>query len=129
MHAMNEMNPHQQKIIQIALPLFYQKGYEGVSLNQVAQATGLSKATILHHFANKDALYLQTLLSACQQLAPKPIDPPCEFKQLEPFCSPLGKVLIKIRILQNLLPGSLILTIRPINNPLQMGYLDKYLVV
>ena len=92
MRAMDlNITPSQEKIIQAALPLFSQKGYEGVSLSQVAKEAGLSKATILHHFANKDGLYLQSLLYACQQIAPCPLEVAEEFDHLEPFLLSLGQ--------------------------------------
>lgn len=42
-----------------AAALFAQRGYAGTSMNEVAQACGLSKPAIYHYFRDKDALLLQ----------------------------------------------------------------------
>ena len=54
-----------QRILRIAAPLFAVKGFSGVSINDIAEAVGGSKANIFHHFPNKQALYLAAIGSAC----------------------------------------------------------------
>lgn len=54
-----------QRILRIAEPLFARKGFNGVSINDIAAAVGGSKANIFHHFSNKKALYLEAIRSAC----------------------------------------------------------------
>src|SRR5579859_3686507 len=49
--------PRKEQILDVATRLFAERGYEGVSLQHVADAVGLGKASLFHHFANKDALY------------------------------------------------------------------------
>ncbi len=44
-------------IIEQAVKLFASKGYYGVSLREVAEASGTTKALLYHHFGSKDALY------------------------------------------------------------------------
>jgi TetR/AcrR family transcriptional regulator len=55
-----------QRILRIAAPLFAVKGFSGVSINDIANAVGGSKANIFHHFPNKQALYLAAIGSACE---------------------------------------------------------------
>jgi TetR/AcrR family transcriptional regulator len=55
-----------QRILRIAAPLFAVKGFSGVSINDIAEAVGGSKANIFHHFPNKQALYLAAIGSACE---------------------------------------------------------------
>ena len=45
-----------QAIIARAGELFARQGYHATSMNQVAEACGLSKATLYHYFRDKDAL-------------------------------------------------------------------------
>jgi TetR/AcrR family transcriptional regulator len=54
-------NDTSQTILTEARHLFAKRGFEGVSINDVAQAAGVSKANIFHHFGSKDALYLEVL--------------------------------------------------------------------
>ena len=49
-------------ILEQAAALFARRGYAGTSMNEVAQACGLSKATLYHYHADKDAL----LASICE---------------------------------------------------------------
>lgn len=50
-----------QEIIQRAGFLFAKKGYFGISMNDIAQETGITKAALYYHFDGKDALYLKVL--------------------------------------------------------------------
>ena len=45
-----------QRILEAALQLFAEHGYEGTSLQQVADRVGLHKSTLFHHFKSKDEL-------------------------------------------------------------------------
>ena len=53
-----------RKYIEAALPLFAAKGFHGTSISQIADALGLTKQAMLHHFGSKAKLYgavLQTV--------------------------------------------------------------------
>jgi TetR/AcrR family transcriptional repressor of nem operon len=45
-----------RKIVEAAAPIFNKRGYEGSSLSDLMQATGLKKGGIYRHFANKEEL-------------------------------------------------------------------------
>src|SRR5262249_16855404 len=45
-----------KKIVQAAAPIFNQRGYEGSSLNDLMEATGLQKGGIYRHFTSKEEL-------------------------------------------------------------------------
>src|SRR5215470_18033497 len=47
----------QAQILRISIGLFAQKGFEGVSMRDIAGAAGAKLATIYHHFPDKQALY------------------------------------------------------------------------
>jgi len=55
------------QILQAALELFAENGYEGVSVHSIAKRAGVSKANVFHHFASKEALYLAVLRSASME--------------------------------------------------------------
>lgn len=50
-----------ERIINEAVELFAQSGYWGTSLADIAQASEISKAGLLHHFGSKDQLFAEVL--------------------------------------------------------------------
>ncbi len=50
-----------QHVLDCACRAFADDGYAGASLGQIAKLAGLTKAAILHHFPNKEALYVGVL--------------------------------------------------------------------
>ena len=46
-----------QQLLQVAMRLFSEKGFSGTTTKEIAQAAGISEATVFKHFANKDELY------------------------------------------------------------------------
>jgi len=46
-----------EKILDVATSLFAECGYEGTSMNDVAERAGMRKASLFYHFTTKDALY------------------------------------------------------------------------
>jgi AcrR family transcriptional regulator len=46
-----------EKILDVAEARFAQRGYAGVGLREVAEAAGLGKSSLFHHFPTKAALY------------------------------------------------------------------------
>jgi TetR/AcrR family transcriptional regulator len=55
-------------ILVAAEQLFAKRGYDGVSMQQIASDAGISKANIYHHFKSKDELYLAVLKYALQDM-------------------------------------------------------------
>lgn len=49
------------RIIRVALDLFGKQGFHGVSFAHLSAASGLSKATIAHHFSSKENLFSAVL--------------------------------------------------------------------
>jgi len=48
--------------------LFAERGFDSVSINDVAREAGVCKANVFHHFASKQALYETVLTRACEAL-------------------------------------------------------------
>ena len=50
------------KILDVAEALFARRGYAGIGLREVADASGLSKSALFHHFRSKEQLYHEVIL-------------------------------------------------------------------
>jgi AcrR family transcriptional regulator len=47
-----------ERILQVAHQLFMERGFSGVSINDVVQQVGITKPTLYYHYADKEALYV-----------------------------------------------------------------------
>jgi len=63
----SEQEDARARLIDAAIKLFAEKGYEGTSVRDLASAAGANVAAVSYHFGSKDALYTEAL-RAC--LAP-----------------------------------------------------------
>lgn len=54
-------------ILSTARQLFAARGFDGVSINDIATASGVSKANIFHHFGSKQALYMEVLKTSLNE--------------------------------------------------------------
>jgi TetR/AcrR family transcriptional regulator len=62
-------SPGEAAILAAGVRLFAEQGFDGVSMRGVAEAAGVSKANIYHHFNSKEALYLAILQSSAAETA------------------------------------------------------------
>ncbi|HEY6490346.1 MAG: TetR/AcrR family transcriptional regulator [Terracidiphilus sp.] len=53
-----------QRIVELAAPIFNQRGYAGCSMQDVMEATGLEKGGLYRHFASKEELAAEALRHA-----------------------------------------------------------------
>jgi AcrR family transcriptional regulator len=51
-----------EKVLRAALNLFGERGIEATSMDAIAHASGVSKATVYNHWANKEALVMEVLV-------------------------------------------------------------------
>jgi len=49
--------PRREEILDEATRLFAERGYEGASMADLAEAVGMRKASLFYHFASKEVLY------------------------------------------------------------------------
>lgn len=56
------------RIVRAAYPLFARRGYDAVSMQEIADAVPINKATLYHHFQNKDDLFLAVVRLEMSQL-------------------------------------------------------------
>ena len=61
--------PKALKIMQAAKELFIAEGYGAISMDQVARAAGVSKATVYSHFGSKEKLFAAIIQHACKGFA------------------------------------------------------------
>src|SRR5882672_3367680 len=74
-HATSARSPadrpraRKEEILDVATRLFAERGYDGASMNDVAERVGMRKASLFYHFATKDALYEAVLNRLIERLA------------------------------------------------------------
>lgn len=57
-------------ILDAAKQLFVEMGYQGVSMDQIAAAAGVSKLTVYSHFGDKETLFSAAITAKCQEALP-----------------------------------------------------------
>jgi AcrR family transcriptional regulator len=57
-----------RRILQVALELMAEHGYEGMSLQQVADGVGLHKSSLFHHFRSKEELAREVYQGVAERL-------------------------------------------------------------
>jgi TetR/AcrR family transcriptional regulator len=77
-------------ILEAGLDVFSASGFRGATLDQIAEAAGLSKPNLLYYFPSKDAIYLALL----DRLLQTWLDP---LRAMDPAGEPLAEVLGYVR--------------------------------
>src|ERR1035438_8006873 len=57
-----------QQLVAVALELFAQRGYRSTTMDDIAEAAGVTKPLVYQHFSSKRALYLGLVNSIAQEL-------------------------------------------------------------
>src|SRR5690606_23256180 len=57
------------RVVQQARELFLAQGYAAVSMQQIADAVGVNKATLYHYFRDKQALFIAVMVDQGKQMA------------------------------------------------------------
>lgn len=86
-----------EKLLKIGAQEFAKHGYDGVSLNDIVQRVGINKATIYHHFKDKQALYHEIIKNEItkfhKNLDSTPIDEYSGEKLLERYIHTVVEIL------------------------------------
>ena len=64
-----KLDEMKEAILDAALRLFSENGFDGVSMRAVAREAGVSKSNIYHHFESKEALYLAIVKASAESLS------------------------------------------------------------
>lgn len=76
------------RILEVAEQLFAARGYDAVSIQDIADAATVSKANVFHHFGSKEKLYFSVLNTACGNAAQR-------LDELERHGQPIGTRLAR----------------------------------
>jgi TetR/AcrR family transcriptional regulator len=81
---------NRHKIMEAALDVFSQHGFRGATLDQIADAAGLSKPNMLYYFDGKSAIHVELLNNLMAEwLAP--------MREIDPEGEPLEEILRYVR--------------------------------
>jgi AcrR family transcriptional regulator len=71
-----ELTQKQKNILESAIQLFAEKGYNGTTTNEIAKLAGVAEATIFKHYRSKKGLLLRLVIPAIAKFAsPYILDP------------------------------------------------------
>ncbi|AMW32258.1 transcriptional regulator, TetR family [Fervidobacterium changbaicum] len=64
----NRASETKQRILEAARKLFAEKGYDGVSMEDIAQASGVRKSLIYYYFPSKEVLFEEVWIGVIDEL-------------------------------------------------------------
>ncbi|MBW8311973.1 MAG: TetR/AcrR family transcriptional regulator [Rhizobium sp.] len=76
-------------VLEAAKALFLARGFDGTSMDAVAQAAGVSKLTVYSHFQDKDTLFVEAVKAKCEDLLPADLF-------VARFAGPMRQQLVRI---------------------------------
>ncbi len=78
-----------------SMDAFAELGYAGASMNDIATRVGLRKSSLFHHFSNKEALYLEVLQKAIEDLGTLVLEAGIEQGSFLERLDLLGELVVK----------------------------------
>lgn len=86
-----------EQIHQAAIDLFTRNGYEGTSMDDVAQAANVSKQTVYSHFSNKQELFNSAIVKLCEVIG-LPADLDSENRPLPVLLNEIGRRFLTLLV-------------------------------
>ncbi len=83
-----------EKVLEAARALFFEKGYRGATVEQIARRAGFSKRTVYLDFKNKDDLYMSVCSQGMEILVDEMKQIPTEDLSTEVFVDAFLDVLV-----------------------------------
>lgn len=78
-------------ILEAAMRLFPERGYDGVSMDVIAQAAGVSKLTVYSHFEDKESLFAAAVTTCCEDLLPHGVFEPVTGQAVREALTTIGR--------------------------------------
>ena len=83
-------------ILEAAMGLFPARGYDGASVEAIAQAAGVSKLTVYSHFADKEALFGAAVTECCTQMLPHRLFAPDARTPVKEALTGIGRAFVDL---------------------------------
>lgn len=83
-------------ILDAAQRLFPERGYDGVSMDAIAQAAGVSKLTVYSHFEDKESLFGAAVTTCCEDLLPHGVFEPAVGQPVHDVLTAIGRAFIDL---------------------------------
>ncbi|TCJ11676.1 TetR/AcrR family transcriptional regulator [Parasulfuritortus cantonensis] len=61
MSLANPRKATRDEILRVSMPMFAQRGYDGVTMREIAAAVGIQAAALYYHFPDKQSLYMAVM--------------------------------------------------------------------
>jgi TetR/AcrR family transcriptional regulator len=98
----------EQKILDVARKHFYEKGYAGARMQEIADDTGINKAMLHYYFSTKDKLFEAIFLEALQEMLPVMVNALIEEDVFEKRIKKLISAHIDLYLKNPFIPGFII---------------------
>jgi TetR/AcrR family transcriptional regulator len=75
MHTESTEDQHgSARILAAAQQLFARKGFAATSIQEIAEAAGVSKSNVFHHYKSKEELYIAVIRCACTEAGARAVE-------------------------------------------------------
>jgi AcrR family transcriptional regulator len=71
-----DVDERRRQLVTLGIELFSERAYDDVSIDELAQAAGISKGLLYHYFPTKRDFYVATVREAASQLLDRTATPP-----------------------------------------------------